>query len=86
MECNGLDVRLEVDPALIVEDPTRAVLDGALRWYGDLRKKMSFARGELESIAQHYQTSLELPWQELPERMFSACSMCFIGWLMRAIR
>nr|BBH86154.1 UvrABC system protein A [Thermosporothrix sp. COM3] len=72
VECNGLGVRLEVDPALIVEDPTRSVLDGALRWYGDLRKKMSFARGELESIAQHYQTSLELPWQELPERMREA--------------
>jgi excinuclease ABC subunit A len=38
-ECNGLGTKLEVDPVLIVQDPTLSVMDGALRWYGDVRKK-----------------------------------------------
>lgn len=40
-ECNGLGTKLEVDPTLIVHDPKLSVLDGALRWYGNLRKKKS---------------------------------------------
>ncbi len=67
-ECNGLGTQLEVDPALILHDPTLSLLDGALRWYGELRKKQrSWTLRELEAIARHYGVSLETPWQELPE-------------------
>ncbi|HOT93446.1 MAG TPA: excinuclease ABC subunit UvrA [Anaerolineae bacterium] len=67
-ECNGLGTKLEVDPALIVQDPTLSVLDGALRWYGNLRKKNSqWQIHQLQSIARHYGVDLETPWQDLPQ-------------------
>ena len=67
-ECNGLGNKLRVDPALIVQDPTLSVMDGALRWYGDIRKKKSkWQTSQLASIASHYGVDLDHPWQDLPE-------------------
>ncbi len=67
-ECNGLGTQLKVDPGLIIQDPARSILDGALRWYGDLRPKHKYgSRRRLECIAQHYGVDLEQPWQDLPE-------------------
>ncbi len=67
-ECNGLGTKLEVDPTLIVQDPTLSVLDGALRWYGDLRKKKrTWQISQLASIAEHYGVDLDQPWGELPQ-------------------
>jgi excinuclease ABC subunit A len=69
-DCNGLGTRLEVDPALIVEHPELSLLDGASRWYGNLRKKKNnkYWLAQLHTIADHYGTDLELPWQDLPQK------------------
>jgi len=65
--CHGLGTQMSVDPALIVHDPALSLMDGALRWYGDLRKKKdSWTLRQLQSIASHYGVDLETPWQELP--------------------
>jgi len=67
-ECNGLGTKLEVDPILIIHDPTLSIMDGALRWYGNVRKKNSrWQIHQLESIARHYGVDLETPWQDLPQ-------------------
>jgi excinuclease ABC subunit A len=67
-ECNGLGTKLKVDPALIVQDPTISIMDGALRWYGNVRKKKSKWRiDQLRALAKHYNVDIERPWQELPE-------------------
>jgi excinuclease ABC subunit A len=67
-DCNGLGTKLEVDPALIVENPAVSILDGALRWYGNLRKKKShWSKDYLQSIADHYKVDLEQPWKDLPQ-------------------
>ena len=67
-ECNGLGSKLEVDTDLIVHDPTLSILDGALRWYGNLRKKKSQWRlQQLDAMANHYGVDLNKPWNQLPE-------------------
>ncbi|MGC9350209.1 MAG: excinuclease ABC subunit UvrA [Anaerolineae bacterium] len=67
-ECNGLGTKLEVDPALIVQDPTISIMDGALRWYGNVRKKKSQWRiHQLEALARHYNVDIDQSWQALPE-------------------
>jgi excinuclease ABC subunit A len=67
--CNGLGTQIKVDPALIVHDPSLSLMDGALRWYGNLRKKKrSWSISQLHSIAVHYGIDLETPWQDLPQR------------------
>ncbi|MEZ4513740.1 MAG: excinuclease ABC subunit UvrA [Chloroflexota bacterium] len=66
--CNGIGTQLQVDPELLIADPELSVLDGATRWYGNLRKRnTSWTEHSLRSVAQHYGVDLELPWKELPE-------------------
>ncbi len=68
-ECNGLGTKLEVDVDVVVSDPDVSLMDGALRWFGELRKKKdSWMLRELSSVAKHYAVDLETPWNELPER------------------
>ncbi|PWB56309.1 MAG: excinuclease ABC subunit UvrA [Anaerolineales bacterium] len=73
-ECNGLGVKLQVDPELIIEHPERSLLDGASRWYRDLRKKGEGAWqvSNLTSIARHYEVDLEVPWNQQPEEFRQA--------------
>jgi excinuclease ABC subunit A len=67
-DCNGLGTQMTVDPALIVRDPSLSLMDGALRWYGELRKKKdSWTLRQLQSIATHYGIDLETRWQDLPQ-------------------
>jgi excinuclease ABC subunit A len=68
-ECNGLGVKLQIDPEQIISRPDLSLLDGASRWYGNLRKKGrgTWHLGALKAIAAHYDVDLELPWKDLPE-------------------
>jgi excinuclease ABC subunit A len=67
-ECNGLGVKLQVDPGLIVEHPEKSLMDGASRWYGEIRKKKNqWLISILEPVAQHYGADLDTPYQDLPE-------------------
>lgn len=68
-DCNGLGTQMTVDPDLIIEYPEKSLLDGASRWYGDVRKKgESWTMNNLKTIASHYGVNLTTPWNELPEK------------------
>ena len=68
-ECNGLGTQMTVDPDLIIEHPEKSLLEGASRWYGDVRKKgESWTMNNLKAIANHYEVNLATPWNELPEK------------------
>ena len=67
--CNGLGTQMEVDTNLIIKDPSLSIMDGALRWYGEMRKKEGgWSWRQLNSIAVHYGVDLETPWQDLPQK------------------
>jgi excinuclease ABC subunit A len=67
-DCNGIGTQMQVDPDLVLEDETLSIMDGALRWYGNLRKKKNkWTMANLQTIAEHYQISLDTPWRDLPE-------------------
>jgi excinuclease ABC subunit A len=66
-ECHGLGTQMTVDPARLVQDASLSLLEGALRWYGELRKKKeSWSLRQLEAIAAHYGVDLRTPWRDLP--------------------
>jgi len=66
--CAGLGTVMEVDPDLVVGDPTLSIHDGAIRYWGVMReKKDTWAYRCLLSIARQYRFSLDTPWQELSE-------------------
>ncbi|MEJ2747199.1 MAG: excinuclease ABC subunit UvrA, partial [Anaerolineae bacterium] len=72
-DCHGIGTQIQVDPDLIVEDPALSIMDGALRWYGNVRKKKNkWTTSQLMAIAEHYGVDLETPWQELPEHFRQA--------------
>ena len=67
-DCNGIGTQMQVDPELIIVDPTISLLDGASKWYGNLRKKQSsWTAKNLQTMADHYGVDLELPWDQLPQ-------------------
>ena len=65
--CHGLGSHMDVDPDLLVTDESLSLNGGALRYYGELRKKEGWTVSTVESIARHYDFSLDTPWRELPE-------------------
>ena len=69
-DCNGLGVKLQVDPELIITNPDISLLDGASTYSGNLRKKNGQKWGAkiLDQLAAHYHVDLELPWKDLPEK------------------
>jgi excinuclease ABC subunit A len=72
-QCTGLGTRLEVDPSLVVPNGALSLHDGAVTYWGELRKKTdSWAYKALVSIAAHYRFSLDTPWDELTEKQQEA--------------
>jgi excinuclease ABC subunit A len=68
-DCNGLGTKVEVDVDLIIQDPDLSLMDGALRWYGELRKKKNgWRHRQLQAISAHYGADLETAWKDLPQR------------------
>ena len=67
-ECDGLGVCTGFEPSLVVPDPSRPLGGGAIApWSG--RGAPRYYRALLESLARHYEVSLDTPWQELPKRV-----------------
>jgi excinuclease ABC subunit A len=67
--CAGLGTRLEVDPDLMVPNPELSLHEGAVVYWGELRKKKDgWSYRALTHIARHYEFDLDTPWQDLPER------------------
>ena len=67
-ECSGLGVKQFFDPALIVPDTKKSISDGAIAPWG-WRNEESYTGHMLESVAKHYNVSLETAFGELPERI-----------------
>ncbi len=73
--CNGLGVKLTVDPDLIISNPDLSLLDGASSWHGSLRQKVlsgNWMLGEVFALAEHYGVDLERTWKKLPKKFRDA--------------
>jgi excinuclease ABC subunit A len=65
--CTGLGAQMEIDPELIVPDPSLSIADGALApWAGS---SSSYYEQVTEAIAERYGVDLNDPWEELPQEM-----------------
>ena len=64
--CTGLGAQLEIDPDLIVPDPTVSIGEGALvPWSVG---NSGFYESVIQGIAARYEIDLDTPWGELSER------------------
>ncbi|MEX2210434.1 MAG: excinuclease ABC subunit UvrA [Gaiellaceae bacterium] len=65
--CTGLGSMQEIDPELIVPDPSLAIEDGALvPW--SLSSSSGFYESVIEAIADRYEIDAAKPWSELTEQ------------------
>ncbi|MCK4593648.1 hypothetical protein KAU45_04040, partial [bacterium] len=65
--CGGLGSTLEVDPDLVVPDPTLSIREGTVAVWGKIDEAKAWRLSRLESLSNHYGFSLDTPWLELPE-------------------
>ena len=70
--CKGLGKLYLVDEAKVIEDENLSILDGASKFWGDLRKfkekpNANWMKGEVLGLAQKFKVDLEKPWKALPE-------------------
>lgn len=67
-DCTGLGTRMEVDMALLVPNPSLSLHDGAVPYWGELKKKRdSWAYQSLINIASHYEFDLDTPWEQMTQ-------------------
>src|SRR5438309_4509896 len=63
--CTGLGAQQEIDPDLLVPDPTLSIGDGALvPWSVG---NSTFYESVIQAIADRYEIDLDKPWQDLTE-------------------
>ncbi len=65
--CSGLGVRLEVEPDLVVPDPSLSLSEGAIKPWGTGRSRYFDAL--LRAVAEEYDIDLQTPWKKLPKKM-----------------
>src|SRR5438093_1862737 len=65
--CTGLGHQLEIDPDLLVPDPTLSVGEGALVPWA--LGNSGFYESVIQAIADRYEIDLEQPWQDLSEKV-----------------
>ncbi len=63
--CTGLGSQMEIDPDLVVPDPTLSIGEGAIAPLG--RQRLGVLRAADQAIAERYGVDLEVPWLDLPE-------------------
>src|SRR5438105_236069 len=63
--CTGLGAQQEIDPDLLVPDPTLSIGDGALAPWSV--GNSSFYESVIQAIADRWEIDLDAPWQDLSE-------------------
>ena len=68
--CTGLGSQLKVDPALVVEDGEKSILDGAIQasGWGNIRSD-GISRMYFDALAKKYAFKLTTPWKDLSEEV-----------------
>jgi excinuclease ABC subunit A len=63
--CTGLGSQMEIDPELVVPNPTLSIGEGAIAPWAN--SSSNYYEQVTEAIAERYDVDLEAPWDELPE-------------------
>ena len=66
-KCTGIGATLEMDPDLVVPDPSLSIADGAVRPWSMRRVLDGMYRQALRSLCRYYGQDEDAPWKRLPE-------------------
>ncbi|MDC1129747.1 excinuclease ABC subunit UvrA [Candidatus Pelagibacter sp.] len=65
-ECEGIGIKLNVDPNLVIPDEKKSIADGAIEPWA--KSTTLYYAQTLASIAKHYGFSLDERWKKLPKK------------------
>ncbi len=66
--CTGLGKRDEVDPALVVPDPSKSIRQGAIApWATGMEKGEGWTARIVDGVSRAFGVDLDVPWKKLPE-------------------
>ncbi len=63
--CTGLGSQMEIDPELVVPDPTLSIGEGAIAPWA--ASASDYYEQLTQAIAERYEVDLDTPWEELPD-------------------
>ncbi len=66
--CDGLGQVMEIDPRLVIPDPSLSISGGAIRPWGGAEMS-NWYRYMLRGVARHYNFKLSTPFNKLPEKI-----------------
>ena len=66
-ECEGIGVKLNVDPNLVIPNDKKTIADGAVEPWS--KSTSLYYAQTLASLAKHYKFSLNEPWKKLPKKI-----------------
>jgi excinuclease ABC subunit A len=66
-ECEGIGVKLNVDPNLVIPDERKSIADGAIEPWA--KSTTLYYAQTLASLAKHYGISLDEKWKKIPKKI-----------------
>jgi excinuclease ABC subunit A len=66
-ECEGIGMKLNIDPNLVIPDERKSIADGAIEPWA--KSTTLYYAQTLASIAKHYGFSLDEKWKKLPKKI-----------------
>ena len=66
-ECEGIGIKLNVDPNLVIPDDRKSIADGAIEPWA--KSTTLYYAQTLASMAKHYGFSLDDKWKKLPKKI-----------------
>jgi excinuclease ABC subunit A len=63
--CTGLGSQMEIDPELVVPDPSLSIGEGAIAPWAN--SASNYYEQMTEAIAEQYGVDLDVPWEDLPD-------------------
>ncbi|RKX30167.1 MAG: excinuclease ABC subunit UvrA [Candidatus Zixiibacteriota bacterium] len=65
--CSGLGQKMEIDPALVIPDPSLPLNQGAIHPWGS--EMSNWYRYMIRGVARHYNFKMSTPFEKLPEKV-----------------
>jgi len=66
-ECEGIGIKLNVDPNLVIPNEKKSIIDGAIEPWA--KTTTLYYAQTLASLAKHYDFSLEEKWSKIPKKI-----------------
>ena len=72
-DCKGLGIKREVDVRLLIPDPSKTLLGGAIKYYQNTAGTKNLEWQSFEMLCKLYKIPLNVPWQDLTEEQKQIC-------------